>query len=113
VLVLDASARDATSRGKLQELYDEARRSEWVEFGSECDKCVAELQREISNEKFTLADLDEEEHNVDRLRRWHRELRVRDVFESVPTAGPQQRFDACVTEFERFTELVYRTVGLD
>ncbi len=112
VLVLDASAGDVTTDGRLQRLYNDARLAEWVEFGSECDKCLDELQREINNEKFTLAELDEEEQNVDRLRRWYRELRVRDVFDSVPATDPQRRLETCVAELERFTQLVYDAVGL-
>jgi hypothetical protein len=65
-------------------------------------------QREVH-----LAELDEEEQNVDRLRRWHRELRSRDVFDSVDPATTAAQLDACSTELERFTGLVYRTVGLD
>ena len=59
------------------------------------------------------AELDEEEQIVDRLRRWHRELRSRDVFDSVDLATIAAKIDACSAELERFTGLVYRTVGLD
>ncbi len=40
---------------------------------------------EIATEKFTLAELDEEEQSLERLRRWHREVTLRDVF-GVPSA---------------------------
>ena len=87
-------------------------RDEWSEFESECDKCVAELRREIANKKFTLAELDEEEQNVERLGRWHRELRARDVFDAVPPTDTSQHLGACVRELERFTALVYDAVGM-
>ena len=93
-------------------MYNEARRAEWAEFVSECGKCLAELEREIHQQKFTLAELDEEEQNVDRLRRWHRELRSRDLFDSVPVEQTEQHLDACVAELDRFTALVYAAVGL-
>ncbi len=113
VLALSASAIDAITRERIRSLYDDARRAEWTEFVSECGKCLAELDKEIRIEKFTLAELDEEEQNVDRLRRWHRELRSRDVFDSVDEAEIQIELDACTTALERFTELVYNAVGLD
>ncbi|HEX2786064.1 MAG TPA: Chromate resistance protein ChrB [Ilumatobacteraceae bacterium] len=113
VLALTASAADEPTAAKIRCLYDDARRAEWTEFKSECVKCLAELEREIRNEKFTLAELDEEEQNVDRLRRWHRELRSRDLFDSVPIGETQQQLDACVTVLNRFTTLVYTAVGLD
>ena len=112
MLVLHAAPADQVTTDRLRGLYDDARRDEWDEFASECDKCVAELQREIAKSKFTLAELDEEEQNVDRLRRWHRELRLRDLFEAVPPDRTTAQLDECNAELERFTALVYRAVGM-
>jgi hypothetical protein len=112
LLVLVADAWGDGRVDRLQALYDEARRAEWAEFGSECGKAVAELRREIETQKFTLAELDEEEQNVDRLRRWHRELTIRDRFGAVESDEMQARLDECSVELARFTELVYEAVGL-
>ena len=108
-----ATAVDDATAARIRNTYDEARLAEWAEFESECGKCLAELAKEINNEKFTLAELDEEEQNVDRLRRWHRELRTRDLFNSTPAERTQSLLDPCLVELERFTALVYDAVGLD
>ena len=113
VIALSATAIDERTRERIRNQYDEARRAEWAEFVSECGKCLVELDKEIRNEKFILAELDEEEQNVERLRRWHRELRSRDVFDSVDEREIQTELDACTAKLERFTELVYNAVGLD
>jgi hypothetical protein len=110
---LRAGAADEATAQRIRALYDDARRAEWAEFTSECAKCVAEVDKEIRTEKFTLAELDEEEQNVDRLRRWHRELRARDVFESVDPSQVHASLEACSAALERFTALVYDAVGLD
>ncbi|MCU1399301.1 MAG: chromate resistance protein ChrB [Acidimicrobiales bacterium] len=112
VFTFNAFPGDDVTASRIRSLYDDARRAEWAEFESECGKCLAELQQEIANEKFTLAELDEEEQNVDRLRRWSRELRLRDVFDSVPARITQGHFDLCAAELDRFTALVYAAVGL-
>lgn len=112
VFALSASAIDETTASRMRNLYDEARRAEWVEFESECGKCLAALAKEIRNEKFTLAELNEEAQKVDRLRRWHRELRSRDVFDSVDETAMQRQLDAGAVELDRFTALVYQAVGL-
>ena len=112
VLTLNAVVGDDVTADRIRSLYDNARRAEWAEFDSECGKCLAELQREIVSEKFTLAELDEEEQNVDRLRRWSRELRLRDVFDSVPVEVTQAQLDGCAAELDKFTALVYAAVGL-
>jgi hypothetical protein len=74
---------------ELEALYSAERDEEWAEFAAECDKAIAELASEVAREKFTLAELDEEENNVDRLRRWYRELRTEDLF--VPLWRPLGR----------------------
>ena len=112
VLTLNAVAGDHVTAERIRSQYDAARRAEWAEFESECGKCLAELEREIVKEKFTLAELDEEEQNVDRLRRWSRELRLRDVFDSVPVEVTQAQLDECAAELDKFTVLVYAAVGL-
>src|SRR5215212_391489 len=44
----------------LEALFTEAREAEWAEFVADCAKYEAELDREITTEKFTLAELEEE-----------------------------------------------------
>ena len=112
VFALDAAPLNDASRERLRALHDDARRAEWAEFVSECGKCLAELRREIANKKFTLAELDEEEQNVDRLRRWHRELIVRDLFRAESPEAMEDHLDGCVAELERITELVYKALGI-
>jgi hypothetical protein len=49
-------------------------------LGANAHRFRAEIAKERSKGKFTLAELDEEEQNLDRLRRWFRELCARDIF---------------------------------
>ncbi|MEO7837182.1 MAG: Chromate resistance protein ChrB [Acidimicrobiales bacterium] len=111
VLLLDARGRDGASESRLREQYTTAREAEWIELLSECAKFAAEVQREVAKQKFTLAELEEEEQSLNRLRRWHRELALRDAF-GAPSAG-----DAAVAlkesteRLEDYTEQVYRALG--
>ena len=41
--------------------------AEWAEFIDECAKYEAEIDREIAEQKLTLAELDEEEQSLERL----------------------------------------------
>ena len=113
VFVLTSSPGDEATADRIRGVYDDARRAEWVEFEAECGKCLAELDKEIRNEKFTLAELDEEEQNVDRLRRWQRELRSRDLFGAADEVLVNARIDECVAALERFTAFVYDAVGIE
>src|SRR5262249_18879036 len=56
----------------------------------DCGKYQAELAGEVAKGKLTLAELDEEEQSLDRLRRWYRAIRARDLF-GAPSAPLAER----------------------
>ena len=80
-------------------------------FLAECAKYLAELDKEIAKGKLTLAELDEEEQSLERLRRWHRELRLRDVLGAPSAASADPRLKACDAKLEDYTQRVFRAVG--
>lgn len=106
VLVADVDPA-SPAVAELEALYNAERDAEWGEFVSECDKALAELAGEVAKEKFTLAELEEEEHNVDRLRRWYRELRAKDLFGAPGSIPAEVRLKEAVDALEDFAELVY------
>lgn len=106
VFVFEVTPTEATS-ARLETAFTAEREAEWAEFVSECDKFDAEIAGEITKEKFTLAELDEEEQNLDRLKRWYRELRHRDLFGAPTAPVAERRMKACVDTLEDFAELVF------
>lgn len=105
-LLFDAVPAAGTAAA-LEELYVVEREDEWGEFVSECAKFETEIASEVAKDKFTLAELDEEEQNLDRLRRWHGEIRSRDIF-GAPSAGlAERRLRECVEILEGFANQVY------
>ncbi|MEO6628025.1 MAG: Chromate resistance protein ChrB [Aquihabitans sp.] len=111
LLVLDAGPTDDETRVRLENGYTAAIEAEWVELLSECDKYGAELRHEIEIQKFTLAELEEEEQSLDRLRRWHRALSLRDRFGAPSGAEAERRVAQCTTHLEAYSELVYQALG--
>ena len=111
LFVLDAEPwDDETSRG-LEQAYTAGIEDEWLEFLHDCDKYSAELARETAIEKFTLAELEEEEQSLERLRRWHRALGIRDRFGASSAPQATRRLKDCATELDGYAELVYRALG--
>jgi len=106
-LLLDARGRDQAQAERLEALFTATREEEWAEFISECAKYEAELERELSEEKFTLAELDEEEQSLERLRRWYRDLKLRDLFGAPSAAPAEQQLRSCQARLEGFAERVY------
>ena len=95
---------------RLRESFTAARTDEWAEFAADCTKFTDEIAREIAKRKFTLAELEEEEQSLDRLRRWFRAIRGRDVFGSPGAAGADRQLAACSEALDAFAALVYAEV---
>ena len=79
VTVLRTDAADGGDEARLVEAFNDARDAEYRELAGECGKFLAEIDHEFEIEKFTLAELDEEEAELDKLQRWHERIRTRDV----------------------------------
>jgi len=110
-IVFTGAPRDEAQAAMLEDLFTEAREAEWKEFLSECDKFDREIDKEISKGKFIFAELDEEEQSMERMRRWFREIKSRDVFHA-PSAGlAERRLKECAEILEDFADRVYKAGG--
>jgi vacuolar-type H+-ATPase subunit I/STV1 len=109
--VLEATGRDQASRERLERLYVEARAAEWTEFRAECARYLAEIDKEVGKGKLIVAELEEEEQSLERLRRWHHELRARDML-ATPAAHPaDQDLKACAAKLEDYTTQVFQALN--
>jgi hypothetical protein len=106
--VVLAVAAEEASESQLEELFTALREAEWGEFLSDCGKYEAELAGEVVKGKLTLAELDEEEQSLDRLRRWYRAIRVRDLFGAPSAPVAERRLKECAEALERFADQVYQ-----
>jgi hypothetical protein len=111
LLVLAASGYGERDAARLDQLYAEARELEWSEFHADCGKYLAELEREERIGKYTLAELEEEEQSLDRLRRWFRELRSRDLLGVPGSIDSTTDLKLCEERFQIYAEHVYATLS--
>jgi hypothetical protein len=103
-----AGGRPVVLAAQLEALFTGQREAEWAEFISDCGKYEAELAGEVAKGKLTLAELDEEEQSLERLRRWYRAIRARDLFGAPSAAAAEARLKECAEALERFAEQVYQ-----
>lgn len=80
VVTLSATGHTESDAARMRELFTAERVEEWTEFLADCAKFDAEIDKELRDQKLTLAELEEEEQSLERLRRWHRDIKARDVF---------------------------------
>jgi hypothetical protein len=106
--VVLAVVDEEASAAQLEALFTAQREAEWGEFLSDCGKYETELAGEIAKGKLTLAELDEEEQSLDRLRRWYRTIRARDLFGAPSATTAERRLKECTEVLEDFAERVYQ-----
>lgn len=109
--VIDASPRDDESTAMIRDAFAAARIDEWAEFDADCGKFEREIAKEIAKQKFTFGELEEEEQSLERLRRWYRDLKKRDVLNLPEAQGAELRLNGCTEILDAYAEQVYQVVG--
>jgi len=110
LVVLQAAGRSEPDAAWLEDTFTGLREEEWVEFLADCGKFDAEIDKELARQKLTMAELEEEEQSLDRLRRWHRDLTARDVFGAPSAAEAGQQLKHCQERLAEFTDLVFQAL---
>jgi hypothetical protein len=110
-LVVQVADNDQAAMAELEARFTDEREAEWAEFLGECAKYSAEIAKEIAKEKFTLAELDEEEESLERLRRWFRRLRGRDLFGAPSASIAEGRLKECAEALEGLAARIYDARG--
>lgn len=105
--LLDAVPHDADGEAVLRDAFAAARREEWAEFDADCGKYEDEIAKEIATQKYTFAELEEEEQSLDRLRRWYRDLKRRDALELPEAHAAAARLKGCEAALEGYALRVY------
>jgi hypothetical protein len=105
--VIDAVPRNRAAADVLRSTFLAARLDEWAEFEADCVKYEAEIAKEVAKRKFTFGELEEEEQSLDRLRRWYRDLKRRDVLELPEASAAEERLKSCEALLDGYAEQVY------
>ncbi|MEU8106303.1 Chromate resistance protein ChrB [Nonomuraea muscovyensis] len=106
-MTLTAAGRATEDAARFQRLFTDARSADWAEFLADCAKFEAEIAKETRIAKFTLAELEEEEQSLERLRRRHRDLSARDVFTAPEAAQAAERLKDCERRCADYAERVF------
>jgi hypothetical protein len=106
-LVLRGEPLGDADRERLEQAWEEARSAEYGELVSECEKFIVEIEHEFEIEKFTLAELDEEGAEFDKLQAWRERIRARDVFASPAAAAADAALERVAEAFARYSQAVF------
>jgi len=106
-LLMDSTFFDEKHEEKIIIALNLVRDEEYKEFIGECGKYLKEIEKEIRIEKFTFAELEEEEEEWNKLVSWHGKIAVRDAFQAPAGKEAMEMLIQIQQAFERYSEMVY------
>lgn len=107
-LLMESMFFDEKHEERVIALVNEKRDEEYREFINECEKYLKEIKKEISIKKFTFAELEEEEEELQKLISWYKKIEARDFLQSSEGTAAKNQIEEIKNAFERYSELVYQ-----
>jgi hypothetical protein len=105
--VLETSSPDVAWQAKIVQHFNAARDEEYEEVVDETERFREEVARERRKGKFTFAELEDEESNLERLRKYLAQVQVRDTFQAEGLARAAAEVERCATVLEAFAQEIY------
>lgn len=84
------------------------RDEEYTELIEHCHDFLAEIEKETRNEKFTFAELEENEQDFQRLENWLEKILKRDFIKGEKSQQAASLHEQCHTALADFTAQVYK-----
>ena len=101
-----------TERESLVARFRTDRGREYGEFADRSRAFLAEIERETKRRKFTFAELEEIEDDLEKLTAWLAKIRARDFFPSEQSQIATNTLERCGAAFRTFAEAVYAHEGV-
>lgn len=106
-LVMEGVFYEEEHENRVKALFRQMRDEEYAEFIDECGKYLAEIRKEIDTEKFTFAELEEEEGEFEKLSAWHAKIAARDLFGASLREQADDSLKRIGSAFDGFSQKVY------
>lgn len=87
--------------------FNAAREEEYDEVVDETERFCEEIERERRKGKFTFAELEDEESNLDRLRKYLAQVEARDAFGTPGRSRAATEVDRCAEVLEAFAHEIF------
>ncbi len=111
--VFQVSALNAEVERDIQARIQAERDEEYSEFLERAAEFLAEIEKESAKQKFTFAELEENEQDYQRLETWLKRIRKRDYIGGGKAREAGETFTTCRMALESFADEVYNRQTLD
>jgi hypothetical protein len=105
--VLTVSEPSPEVAAMMVECFRADRGREYDEFAERCGAFLTEISKETRAGKFTFAELEEGEQDLDKLVRWRKKIQARDFFPDERWPQSDEMLKRCRGALEDFSRAVY------
>ena len=106
-MVLETVSPDEAWEVRIVAQFNAARDEEYDEVVDETERFREEIEREKRKGKFTFAELEDEESNLERLRKYLAQVQARDAFGAPGQARAVAAVEQCAVVLQDFAREIY------
>jgi hypothetical protein len=111
--IFEVSSMNQSIEADLINGFRADRDEEYTEFSERCQALLAEIERETRQGKFSFAELEETEADLDKLKGWLDKIKTRDFFEADLQAAALGDLERCQMAYQTFASQVYASQGIE
>ena len=105
--ILETASPDDAWHERTVSRFNAARNEEYEEVVDETERFREEIERERRKGKFTFAELEDEESNLERLHKYLAQVEARDAFGAEGRAQAAKEVERCAGVLEAFAQEIY------
>lgn len=106
-VLLETAALDRTQEEKILARFNQDRNEAYHEFLEQCEGFEAEIAKERAANKFTFAELEENDEDLKKLRNWFEKIRKLDFHGASLAAQAAERLAQCEALLDAFGKQVF------
>ncbi|MGG6896691.1 MULTISPECIES: Chromate resistance protein ChrB [Rhizobium] len=106
-VLLDSAPLDDTQLNKVIERFNADRDELYREFIGRCDDFEKEIAKEVSKQKFTYAELEEEDTDLRKLQEWFERIKKLDFYDAQLATLAGEKLKACGVLLDDYARQVF------
>ncbi len=108
VFLLEGKILNSDDEKKIINVFIDARNKEYREIINKCEDFFEEISNEIERQNFIFAEIEENEEELEKLKKWFKKVEKRDFVNAPLKKEAIEKLKKCTKLFEEFSKKVYK-----